>query len=101
MDAIMRDRAAMPGDGEPGSAGLEDASTCATQDVEPRDVRLEAGVVRVHQGPCRTVLRRDDLAAMSVVILARNELPLEVYLDVANGLTPLRDLPEGAPHPDR
>lgn len=99
MDAIMADSAPMPEGDTPG--GLDDASTCASQPVEPRNVQVEQGLVRVRQGPCRTVLRRDDLAAMSVVLLARNELPLEVYLEVANGLTPLRDLPEGAPIAER
>ncbi|MGE0192354.1 MAG: hypothetical protein AB7T63_09975 [Planctomycetota bacterium] len=80
LDAIVSHYGQMPArEGDPnGCPGLP-ASTS-----EVRDTR---SVIRMRQDVCRTLLRRDDVAEdLSVMLLGRNELPLEAYVRAISGL---------------
>lgn len=80
LDAIVSHYGRMPSrDGDPnGCPGLPTAAS------EVRDTR---SVIRMRQDVCRTLLRRDDVAEdLGVMLLGRNELPLEAYVRAIGGL---------------
>ncbi len=62
------------------TADQDDPAACPGVPQEVEDLRQNGSVIRMRTDTCRVVLRRDDLEAVSVTIIGRNELPVEEYL---------------------
>lgn len=58
----------------------DDPSACPGLPEDAVNLRHEGSVVRMRSDACRTVLRRDDLGAVSVTLIGRNELAADEYL---------------------
>jgi hypothetical protein len=59
---------------------------CPGLPTEPRDIRHDGVTIRMRTDSCRTVVRRDDLAGISVTLIGRNELPSDEYLRMIGSL---------------
>jgi len=69
-----------------GMADADDPASCPGLPGEPRDIRQNGSVIRMRRDTCRIVLRRDDLAGVSVTIIGRRELPDAEYLRMIGSL---------------
>ena len=63
-----------------GMTEMDSPTSCPGLPGEPRDILHQGATIRMRSDACRTVVRRDDLGGVSVVIIGRNEIPNDEYL---------------------
>ena len=81
MDAIVRHYSRMP------EAQEGEGDGCAESPRPPKDLVRKKGQIRMHSGPCRTVLRLDEVAeGISVMIIGHNEVAREHYVQMIESL---------------
>lgn len=82
-----------------GMTEMDSPTSCPGLPAEPRDILHQGAAVRMRSDACRTVMRRDDLEGVSVVIIGRNEIPNDEYLRMVATLervTPAGKAPAGS-----
>ena len=83
MDAIARHYSRMP-------ARQGNSDVCPELPAPPENLVRKKGVVRLREETCRVVLRLDEVADdLSVMLIARKELPTESYLRMLESLKPM------------
>ena len=69
----------------------DDPNACPGLPASPKELRESKAIVRMRADGCRTVLRRDDVEEeLSVMVMGRNELPTEAYLEAILDLQPIK-----------
>ena len=99
LEAFARQAAVSKGPAGPTSSSESVApGTCAAMPVDtPEEIFSEGAVtVRVRTDGCRIVLRRDDLAGVSVALVGSTAMPREAYVRTIRDLVLVRSSRAGA-----
>ena len=74
----------------------DDPDACPPLPEEARPLTADGELIRRRRDRCRTVLRLDGRAEVSVLLLGRNEIPEDEYLHVLTSVAPVQPGAESA-----